>query len=602
MKERRRARPEQHDPLLLGQEDKQGGAPGAGGSALWQALSDCLSILFLLGYAVCYSVGQMSIYRMRRIHRRLLRVRAYLYASLRRQHEQNRRALHLASREWLRPLRQFLLIFTYLRSARQPLREEDRLPTGTVVRVVGGRLLHAFWRLLVTLFNILAPIAAIWFLVHTVQYYTSLRYGLMVEYNGEQLGIIDSEARFDEAEELMRERIIHEEYQSPNDTIPRFTLQIMGDEEYLDTQELADKLIRLSGNDLFEAYGVYIDGRFIGAMADCDWLLTELDQRLTLGYSDPETESVRFSRSFQVRRGLYPVSSTVGTQDIFSLLDSEVAAERRYTVQAGDMPINIARHNGISLEELERLNPGVTESLMPGDSLLISGRVPYLRLLSVRSETLQEEIPYTTNREVDNNELIGYFSVVTDGEPGLREVVSNVTYLDGEQLSSEVVSSRIIRNPVPQHIIVGGKRPSAEMLGENDIVEDLDGGMFMWPVDGGKITMPIWGYAGHTGNDITAIPAGTTIRAAATGTVIYSGYTAWGYGRHIIIDHGNGIQTLYAHNSRNTVQVGDEVVQGQKIGEVGQTGNAYGNHCHFEIRKNGQYLDARDYIGAVCPR
>ena len=102
MKERRRARPEQHDPLLLGQEDKQGGAPGDGGSALWQALSDCLSILFLLGYAVCYSVGQMSIYRMRRIHRRLLRVRAYLYASLRRQHEQNRRALHLASREWLR--------------------------------------------------------------------------------------------------------------------------------------------------------------------------------------------------------------------------------------------------------------------------------------------------------------------------------------------------------------------------------------------------------------------------------------------------------------------------------------------------------------------
>ena len=71
MKERRRARPEQHDPLLLGQEDKQGGAPGDGGSALWQALSDCLSILFLLGYAVCYSVGQMSIYRMRRIHRRL---------------------------------------------------------------------------------------------------------------------------------------------------------------------------------------------------------------------------------------------------------------------------------------------------------------------------------------------------------------------------------------------------------------------------------------------------------------------------------------------------------------------------------------------------
>ena len=67
------------------------------------------------------------------------------------------------------------------------------------------------------------------------------------------------------------------------------------------------------------------------------------------------------------------------------------------------------------------------------------------------------------------------------------------------------------------------------------------------------------------------------------------------------ISHGNGIYTLYAHMSQLAVSYGDYVQQGQIIGYVGQTGNAYGNHCHFEIIINGRFMDPAKYIGTYYP-
>lgn len=94
------------------------------------------------------------------------------------------------------------------------------------------------------------------------------------------------------------------------------------------------------------------------------------------------------------------------------------------------------------------------------------------------------------------------------------------------------------------------------------------------------------GLHGHNGIDLAA-PRGTAIRAAASGTVIISKYNgAWngGYGNYIVISHPNGTQTLYAHNSKNIVAVGDNVARGQKIAEVGNTGHSTGDHLHFEVR------------------
>lgn len=98
----------------------------------------------------------------------------------------------------------------------------------------------------------------------------------------------------------------------------------------------------------------------------------------------------------------------------------------------------------------------------------------------------------------------------------------------------------------------------------------------------------------HKGMDIGA-PNGTPIKASASGKVIQSGYYG-GYGKLIILDHGNGVTTYYGHCNSISVNVGDEVTAGDIIGTVGSTGNSTGNHLHFEIRLNGQQVNPENYI------
>jgi murein DD-endopeptidase MepM/ murein hydrolase activator NlpD len=109
---------------------------------------------------------------------------------------------------------------------------------------------------------------------------------------------------------------------------------------------------------------------------------------------------------------------------------------------------------------------------------------------------------------------------------------------------------------------------------------------FIWPAQG-AITSPFgrrWGRA-HTGVDIDA-PAGSPIIAAQAGTVILAGWKN-GYGNTVIIDHGHGISTLYAHQSKLGVRTGEEVTQGQFLGKVGSTGNVTAPHLHYEVHVGG---------------
>jgi murein DD-endopeptidase MepM/ murein hydrolase activator NlpD len=117
---------------------------------------------------------------------------------------------------------------------------------------------------------------------------------------------------------------------------------------------------------------------------------------------------------------------------------------------------------------------------------------------------------------------------------------------------------------------------------------------FIWPVNG-VVTSGFgwrWGRM-HEGIDIAA-PSGTSIRAAAAGTVIFAGWMG-GYGNLVIIDHGNGLATAYGHQSAIYVGAGS-VAQGTVIGAVGSTGNSTGPHLHFEVRVNGAAVDPLGYL------
>jgi murein DD-endopeptidase MepM/ murein hydrolase activator NlpD len=127
-------------------------------------------------------------------------------------------------------------------------------------------------------------------------------------------------------------------------------------------------------------------------------------------------------------------------------------------------------------------------------------------------------------------------------------------------------------------------------------------GILGWPINGrvsspfGYRIHPILGVRKlHTGIDING-STGTPISASADGTVILS-QTYGGYGRAVVIDHGGGMSTLYAHQSSIAVSVGEVVTRGEVIGYVGCTGSCTGPHLHFEVRLNGVPVDPMQYLG-----
>ena len=129
-------------------------------------------------------------------------------------------------------------------------------------------------------------------------------------------------------------------------------------------------------------------------------------------------------------------------------------------------------------------------------------------------------------------------------------------------------------------------------------------GILAWPVPSSFSISRPFGYrvhpirrtwSHHSGIDIRA-RSGADIVAAESGTVIFSGWSG-GYGNTVIINHGGGLHTLYAHNSLNLVNVGDWVERGQVIALIGSTGMSTGPHLHFEVRLNGQVQDPVPYLG-----
>jgi murein DD-endopeptidase MepM/ murein hydrolase activator NlpD len=172
----------------------------------------------------------------------------------------------------------------------------------------------------------------------------------------------------------------------------------------------------------------------------------------------------------------------------------------------------------------------------------------------------------------------------------LGSVNQNIKELDGDvsaiqdKIAAQIQASSSAATPLPAGPVQGGVSSSG----------------MIWPVNG-PITSPFcevraWESC-HPGIDI-GVPAGTPIRAAMDGTVIFTQSEAesGGYGNYTCIDHGGGLSTCYAHQSSFAVSTGEHVSQGQVIGYVGCTGLCFGDHLHFEVRVNGSVVDPLGYL------
>ena len=203
------------------------------------------------------------------------------------------------------------------------------------------------------------------------------------------------------------------------------------------------------------------------------------------------------------------------------------------------------------------------------------------------------EIPYKTVTQKTTAKLAGYNQVSTKGIKGEREETHNIKYLNGQVTEDTVVCAVVKKEAVNEVVVVGvGKSyyTSAEKMASSH--------GFIWPLNKnvrGQFITSYWGDGrGHKGIDICS-PYGTAIYAAKGGTVEYASWNN-DYGYNIIINHGNGIKTRYAHASKLLVKKGETVTAGQTIALVGSTGQSTGNHLHFEVILNGTRVNPMPYL------
>jgi len=182
---------------------------------------------------------------------------------------------------------------------------------------------------------------------------------------------------------------------------------------------------------------------------------------------------------------------------------------------------------------------------------------------------------------------------------GARSDKSRALVITRKQVQSEIAESQALETASAQLAakLRAGEAQAGAAAGSTSTGTPVAGGSgtFAWPLSG-PITSPFgmrWGTL-HPGIDI-GVPTGTPIHAAGSGTVVWCGWMS-GYGNLVMIDHHNGLATLYGHQSRIAVGCNQEVSQGETIGYVGCTGFCTGPHLHFEVRVNGTPVDPLAYL------
>lgn len=217
---------------------------------------------------------------------------------------------------------------------------------------------------------------------------------------------------------------------------------------------------------------------------------------------------------------------------------------------------------------------------------------------SVKLETnwsYESEIDYETDITYDENENSDYETVVTEGKPGTEEINIRLTYIDGNFVNADVISTELISEPVTETIIRGAKQDQQESASVS-----AASGQFIWPFPHTHNITSLfewrWGRM-HQGIDIAGgDDYGQPIIAADSGRVTWSGNDGGGYGNYVMIDHGNGYMTVYAHACAVACSTGDYVNQGDVIAYCGSTGNSTGPHLHFEVRVDGTQVDPLGYV------
>lgn len=336
-----------------------------------------------------------------------------------------------------------------------------------------------------------------------------------------------------------------------------------------------------------DAASVYIDGEFAFAAKDkaAAEAIVKKYQEQVCGSGTIISVEIQNEITYKDEKVVY--TEILEESAALSRLAGTDSEEGLYTIVEGDTLWSIGIENDVPTDYLMTMNNLDSEILQIGSVLRVNYPEPMMDIKVVKDITYTEYYPYETEKRYSSSLNAGTYSTYQKGSNGETRVRATVTFVNDHEVEREITEKTVISEPVTEILLVGTKpKPKTAATGR-----------FAKPISGGYVSSSFGnrsrGY--HTGID-WAVSYGTPIYASDGGTVTASGWGG-GYGKMIKINHGNGYETLYAHCSKLVVSSGKKVAKGQLIGYVGSTGNSTGPHLHFEIRKNGSYLNPAKYCG-----
>lgn len=287
-----------------------------------------------------------------------------------------------------------------------------------------------------------------------------------------------------------------------------------------------------------------------------------------------------------------------------------------YIVQDGDTAGTIAAKFNLRMQTIldannldnpDLVRPGDTLKILPIDGVKHTWqKKDTLEKLAKRYKAEIEDILEFNNIETFKEIEVGQVIIVPDGripapkpKPQPVPVVAPTvtpTYTEVASTPTPTVTPTAYEEPTPAAAPVYEPIPEEPSIDEAAAIAEViptqaATGSLIWPTTTDRISQG-YGY-GHTGIDIDG-EFGDPTYAANNGTVVSAGW-AGPYGNMVVVDHGNGLVTRYAHLQSLGVSAGQSVSQGQNLGEQGSTGNSSGSHLHYEVMKNGQFVNPYEY-------
>lgn len=326
-----------------------------------------------------------------------------------------------------------------------------------------------------------------------------------------------------------------------------------------------------------------------GSVIKQPWYIEVDGQRIAVVRTEEDADMVLEELIDKYSSGTGEDTACVAADDRASVLDVEL----KENVSVGRMEL---KNGDSSPDILDRQEAGEKiETGDDGDSMIT--------VVVTEEKTEDEKIDYDREYKADDTLYTGQTRVETEGRAGEKEVRKKIVMENGKTVKEEILEENIVKEPEDEIILTGtrdiGGADGASSGTDEGVSRDTSAtySPLMMPVDDVYVSSGFgtrWGRL-HRGVDL-ALAQGSPIYAADSGTVYFAG-DGGGYGNLVKVDHGNGMQTYYAHCSSLLVTSGQKVSRGEKIALTGSTGNSTGPHLHFEVIINGKCIDPAGMLG-----